>query len=149
MTSPWTLPFRDVTGSLGGGSKVGAMVRQSPLEDSRFAMIGISDTPDLRFLASRTIEGENVETASLDFPRSFPQLFSVVREGASYSMTYSDNGIVWAAIGDPLEVEMLDPVLVGIPLANLSAGMGKVEIDYVRARTVVLPTPTAQLGAEQ
>ncbi len=112
-------------------------------------MVGLADTPRQRFTATRAIDGDDVATAAVDVPDSFPQLFSVRREGSNYSMSYSDDAITWVSLGDVQAVDMLDPVLVGIPLANRSAGTGHVEIDYLRTRTTVLPTPTAELGAEE
>lgn len=144
------ISIRAIGGSLGGGAKAGGlMVRQSPLQDARFAMIGLVDTPRQRIVASREIDGDDVLSAAIDIPDSFPQRFSIERRGASFSTWFSDDGVNWVSIGDTQTVEMLNPVLVGFPLANLSAGSANIEVDYIRTRTLVLPTPTAELGAEE
>ena len=143
------ISIRSVSGSLGGGSKAGGlMVRQSPLPDARFAMIGLADSPRQRLTASRPIDGDPVVAAAVDVADQFPQLFSVRRVGSAFSMAYSEDAVTWISLGDTLTVEMLDPVLVGFPLANRSAGNANLEIDYVRSREIVLPTPTVALGPE-
>lgn len=152
MTGDFTvdISIRGIGGSLGAGAKAGGlMVRQSPLADARFAMIGLVDAPRQRMVASRPVDGESVASASIDIPEAFPQLFSIERRGDAFSTWFSDDGVNWVSIGDTTTVEMLNPVLVGFPLANLSAGSANIEVDYVRERTIVLPTPTADLGAEE
>lgn len=141
---------RNVAGSLGAGAKAGGlMIRQSPLEDARFTMIGLSDAPRQRFTATRPIEGDSISRSTIDVDEVFPQLFRVERDGDTFNMLYSEDAITWASLGDPTMLEVLDPVLVGFPIANLSSGDAHVEIDYLRTRPVVRPTPTAELGAEE
>jgi hypothetical protein len=137
-------------GSLGAASKVGgAMVRQSPLADARFVMLSGQTTPEARVRGVRPIDGDEAElSASLaDLP--YPQLFSVRRLGDEFSVSYSDDAVTWIGVGDEADVSMLDPVLVGFPIANISAGSGHVDVEYFRVRQAVVPAPTAALGDEE
>ncbi len=142
--------IKDAGGSLGATSKLGGlMVRQSAAVDSRFIMMTILQTPRARFSARREAEGVPAQDTQLPVPEEFPQLVRVQRTGAQTSALYSDDGVNYIALGDSATLTLTDPFLLGVPLANISGGNGYIDTEWIRARKLVSPEPSAATGNEE
>jgi hypothetical protein len=75
-----------------------------------------------------------------------PLLLSAENAGGQVNTSYSTDGRAFIAIGEAATLGLSDPVLAGIPFANISGGAGFVEVDWVRIRKSQSPTVGASLG---
>lgn len=137
-------------GSLGGGAKLGGlMVRQSPLVDARHGMMSVSYMPDAYHAATRPIEGEDTSELQQPLTGSFPRYLAISRSGGSVTAWYADDGVTQVSLGSELSVGLVDPVFLGVPFANISGGVGWIDIDWLRVRRASSEDASASLGAEQ
>ena len=137
-------------GSIGGAAKMGgAMVRQSTLPEARHATISLVNTPRARAHVQRVVDGGDSEVTDIMSMEQFPELFSAQRVGGEVATLYSDDGHTFVALGVPASLGIQDPVLAGVPFANISGGAGWIEVDWVRMRAVQVPPVNASLGDEQ
>jgi hypothetical protein len=139
-----------VGGNRGAASKLGGlMIRQGTAEEARNISMSIRENPKARISSVRASDaGDTVET---EFAGGdpFPQLVAIQRQGVSVAPQYSEDGKTWVGLGSPGSVTFADPVQIGIPFANVSAGEGWVEMDWIRVRKLALPEPTVSVGDEQ
>lgn len=139
-----------VGGSLGGSAKLGGvMVRQSAAPDSRHLTVSLLRSPRARATYTRQADGGETTAQQLPAPETFPQYFRVERVGALVTAQYSEDGMSYVGLGSAVDLGMTDPVLVGIPIANISGGSGHVDVDWFRVREAVLPEPKAVMGEEE
>ncbi|MSP24068.1 MAG: hypothetical protein EXR75_02665 [Myxococcales bacterium] len=137
-------------GSLGGDAKLGGlMLRASDDPSAAFGMLTIRELPRERWSIARTTAGGTATATSLPVPSTFPQLVQLRRQAAEVSCAYSDDGVNWVALGSPQSLSgLVDPVLLGVPFANISGDVGYTEISWFRAYRRVSPAPVTSVGDE-
>jgi hypothetical protein len=137
-------------GSLNGAAKMGGvMVRQSAAPESRHLTVSLQRTPRTRATFTRMQDGGDTTTTELPAPETFPQFFRVERIDGKVTAQYSEDGLTYVGLGPSVDLGMTDPVLVGIPVANISGGAGHVDVDWFRIREALLPEPIAKMGEEE
>jgi hypothetical protein len=139
-----------VGGSLGAVAKMGGlMIRQGDAEDSAYMMMTIQQLPRARLSGVRKSAGASATDTQLPVAEQFPQLVRIQRLGSELTTFYSDDGNSWVGLGGSENLGLTDPVMLGVPFANISGGSGSVDTDWIRIRKRVSPEPTVQLGAEE
>ena len=141
--------IKDASGSLGAAAKMGGlMVRQTNLEDARMAASTIRQMPRARFASKREQDMAMVVNTELPAGEMFPQLMRLRIHAGTANTSYSDDGKNYIQLGDVAVLNLTVPFVVGVPLANISGGQGKVEVDWFRVRPLVVPEPVVTLGEE-
>ncbi len=137
-------------GSLGGDAKLGGlMLRASEEASAAFAMLTLRELPRERLSISRVTAGGAATATALPVAATFPQVVQLKRLASEVTAAYSDDGATFIALGPPQNLSALtDPVLLGVPFANVSGDFGYVDVAWFRAYRRVSPPPTTSLGDE-
>ncbi len=137
-------------GSLGGGAKTGGlMVRQSVAPDSRHVTASLLRNPRSAIGVRREADGGDTTDNQTTVSDTYPIYFRVQRVGGTVTAQYSENGSSYTSLGAGVDVGLTDPVLLGIPIANISGAPGNVDTEWFRVRAPNLPEPRASAGAEE
>lgn len=137
-------------GSLGGGAKTGGlMVRQSVAPESRHVTASLLRNPRSAIGVRRETDGGDTADNQTTVSETYPIYFRVQRVGGTVTAQYSENGTAFTSLGAGVDLGLTDPVLLGIPLANISGAPGNVDTAWFRLRAPNLPEPRASLGPEE
>jgi Domain of unknown function (DUF2341) len=140
-------------GSLGGSAKTGGLMVRATLDaDSPHMTITRqreATPPSRRVSLSRDTAGGPTETNQVDAPETYPLFMRVQRVAGSVTASYSEDGVSFIALGPGVNLGTVDPVFVGIPLANISGGVGEVDTDWFRLTKPTVPDPQVSIGAEE
>lgn len=145
--------IKSVEGSLGGEAKMGGiMVRQSIAAEARMAMLSVRQTPLARVSLKREQDGGSATPTELPLAGmtadAFPQIMRLRIHSGTANLSYSDDGETYIQLGDVAVLNLTVPFVVGVPLANISGGTAKAEVDLFRVRPLLVPEPEVTLGEE-
>ena len=106
-------------------------------------------TPRSAIGVRREADGGDTTDNQTAVSDTYPIYFRVQRIGGTVTAQYSENGSTYTSLGAGVDIGLTDPVLLGIPVANISGAPGNVDTEWFRVRAPNLPEPRASVGAEE
>ena len=128
------------------------MLRQSTGANSRNRIMSPVKSNAARTNSSRLSDGAGTKENAESGTDPTPEYERVTRIGDSSRSLRSSDGLSWSEVGTPIVFSqpLSDPVLIGIPAANLGAGASaSVNVDWFRVRKLVEPEPSVIVDAEE
>jgi hypothetical protein len=138
LTGDATITARVVSNGTGSNTwaKGGVMIRESTAPDSKHMIMGMTggDGGGIAFQGRIEAAGANSSSLHGDVTASPPYWVRLTREGNTITAYHSADGEAWelftdtspdtsgGAISNPIDVEMADPVLIGLFVTSHAAG---------------------------
>ncbi len=137
LTGDGTMVARVTSNGTGSNewAKGGVMIRQSLDAGSTHAFMPITAGGGNGASFQRRLETDGASSNSDSGTAVVPPYWvKIERAGSSFTGSISEDGATWTPLGDPITIEMTDPVLIGLAVTSHASGeLRSFEFDNVSA----------------